>query len=417
MQNGGKFESKKRIRCKTEYLDIDNNGKWVSRTSGVNIDWEDSLTSTELEEILRFNEKIAGYLKKDVTVMYFVGIFNETGYPSILPWYYSTVEIPDSSEKFTDTIFSEKRILIEKHGDFNILEKQFESLIMNNRVLIKLKLLPELSRDRDFIEKIGRFSAKKRVPVVLEGSILSHPYYILRKQQAIVQVINPFEPTYPKKSFYKLVRDKIPVHIESKGETAKVVAITPEQTLELIKQKIVEEAYEFFWEEEGDHLMEELADIYELIRGAAKIFSIDINEISSIADKKKEIKGGFDEGVFLIETQEKALIEIIDGIKNSKLEIEGNGIKSIITKQIPRHKGSSYSNGIINISYIPPFLDSITKKRIETVESNPKDLKFTIEYTKNKIIINPVKKDKTYDPLQLEFDFNLGLNEKDNFGK
>jgi predicted house-cleaning noncanonical NTP pyrophosphatase (MazG superfamily) len=406
VQKGKKFSCQQRIRCKTEYLDTDSNGKWVSKKSGEKFDWKESLTKNELKRILEYNEKIAGYLNKEVTVMYFVGVFKETGYPAIIPWFYSTEEIPESSEKFTDAIFSEKRILITQHDEFKILKERFDTIIANNRVSIKLKLVPELLRDREFIEEIGKFSAEKRVPIVLDGSILSHPYYILRKQNAIVQVRNPFEPTYSKQTFYKLVRDKIPVQIESKGEIAKVVTITPEQTLELIKQKIVEEAYEFFWEEEGDNLMEELADLYELIRGAAKIFSADIDEIKSIADKKREKKGGFEAVTFLIETQEKALIEIIDSIQNSKLEIDNDNSKNQILSQIPRHHGSSYSNETINISYIPSLFDKKTKKRTEIVGPTPKDSKYIIEYTKNKIIVKPPSKIKLSDLNQLEIRFD-----------
>lgn len=406
VQNGKKFNHQKRIRCKTEYLDIDNNGNWISRKSGENFDWKESLSINELKKIFEYNEKISGHLNKEVTVMYFVGIFKETGYSSVLPWFYSTEEIPDTSEKFTDAIFSEKRILVTQHQDFNILKEKFDSLKTNNRISIKLKLIPDLLRDRDFIEDIGRFSSEKRVPIVLEGSILSHPYYLLRKLKAIVQVRNPFEPTYSKQTFYKLVRDKIPVQIESKGETAKVVTITSEQTLELIKQKIIEEAYEFFWEEENDNLMEELADLFELIRGAAKIFSADIDEVIAIADKKKEKKGGFESSTFLIETQEKALIEIIDAIQNSKLAIDENSTKSSVTSQIPRHKGSSYLNEIINISYIPSLVDSKTKKRTETVGPNTNESKYIIEYTKNKIIVKPLNKNRFSDSSQLKINFD-----------
>ena len=406
VQKSKKFISHKRIRCKTEYLDIDSVGHWISRKCGEDYDWKESLSTNELKKILEYNEKIASHLNKEVTVMYFVGIFKETGYPSILPWFYSTEEIPDSSEKFTDTVFSGKRILISDISDFNALKDKFDALKTNNRISIVLKLKPELLREREFIEKIGEFSEEKKIPIILEGSILSHPYYILRKQHAIVQVRNPFEPSFSKQSFYKLVRDKIPIQIESKGESAKVLKITPEQTLELIKQKIIEEAFEFFWEYESDNLMEELADLYELIRSASRIFSSDIDEINKIADNKREKKGGFESGTFLIETQEKSLIEMINGIKDSKLEMEEDYLNNFIMSQIPRHKGSSYANEIISISYIPSLLDKKTKKRIEIVGSSIKDDEYIIEYTKSKIIIKPYPKIKASDSNQLELPFD-----------
>ena len=406
VQKGDTFSCQKGIRCKTEYLDINSNGNWISIKSGKDYDWKESLSKKELETILEFNLKIANSLKKEVTVMYFVDIFKETGYPSILPWFYSTEDISDSSEKFTDTVFSSKRIIITNHSEFDKLKQNFYFIKEKNRISIILKLKPELLRDREFIETIGNFSYQKKIPIILEGSILSHPYYILRKQKAIVQVKNQFEPNYQKQTFYKLVRDKIPILIKSKGENVKTISITSEQTLELIKQKIIEESYEFFWEVENDNLMEELADIYELIRSASKIFDTSIDEVKAIADKKRETKGGFDSGIYLIETQEKALIEIINNIQDSKLEIDEMNIIDNTNKQLPRHKGSYYDKGTINLSYIPALFDFKTKKRIEIVSSSLLEIEHIIEHTKDKNVIKLNHKKKENDINQLSFNFD-----------
>ena len=405
VQKGDIFTFQKGIRCKTEYLDINSNGNWISIKSGNEFDWKESLNKKQLETILEYNLKITNYLGKEVTVMYFVDIFKETGYSSILPWFYSTEEISDSCEKFTDTVFSRKNITITNHSEFEALKNKIESLKTKNRISITLKLKPDLLRDRDFIETIGKFSSLKKIPIILEGSILSHPYYILRKQKAIVQIKNQFEPNYQKQAFYKLVRDKIPILIQSKGENVNTISITPEQTLELIKQKIIEEALEFFWETGNDNLMEELADIYELIRSASKIFDVNIDEIKAIADNKREKKGGFDSGVYLLETQEKALIEIINNTQDTKFEIDNTSNIESENKQIPRHKGSSYDKGTINLSYIPSFFDSKTKKRIEIVGPSSKEFEYTIEYTKEKIIIRLNNRRKEIDKNQLMFDF------------
>ena len=46
-----------------------------------------------------------------------------------------------------------------------------------------LRLVPEnkLLRDTDFVEEVARFAVQHNLPVRLEGSVLSHVFYILRR--------------------------------------------------------------------------------------------------------------------------------------------------------------------------------------------------------------------------------------------
>jgi predicted house-cleaning noncanonical NTP pyrophosphatase (MazG superfamily) len=361
-------KTKEKIRCKTEYLDVDEYGNWITVKTGPNIDWKKSLSKREIIQISETTQKIANFLKRPVTVMYFVGVFPETGYQPLLPWFYTTEEISDTTEKFSEIIFSEKKYLIENKHNFEELKTKVSILKNKNKVTIKLKLVPELLRDKEFIEEIGRFGSEHSLPIEIEGSILSHPYYILRKQNARVKVNNLLDPDYSGgQNFYKLVRDKIPVTINLKGEAVKFHNVLDStEFLGLLKQKLVEEAFECFWENDNDKLIHELADLYEVIRGVVKLFQKSIDEIIEIADNKKEEKGGFEQGTFLIETRQQSLINInyIREKNELFLDIPQNAQNERINFQstnIPEFQKSFISDGsVLNIPLIP-FLQNKKK--------------------------------------------------------
>ena len=404
-QNSSSSKIKEGIRCKTEYLDIDETGNWISKKTNEKYDWKKSLTSKEIHTIASYNEKIASFLRKPVTVMYFVGVFKNTGYPEILPWYYTVEEIPESSEKFSEIIFSEKKVVITTKIDFD--KKKSKLKESKNKISINLKLSPDLLRDRDFLEEIARFSKDEKIPINLEGSILSHPYYILKKNDAIVKTTDTFDPTYQKQSFYKLVRDKIPVRIMSKGETVNFLHISPIQTLELIKQKLIEESLECFWESEEDKIIEELADIYELLRGASNAFGIDMSEIVKIADNKKEKSGGFDNSVFLIETKETSLIPVSEGGKREMEMSVGIGESSEKETLVPYHQKCHYSKvkKVLTVPYIPSFVNTKTNKRSELINIDS-DKDYLITYDTKDITIEIVDDSVDKNKNQLKIDFS-----------
>lgn len=400
---------KKKIRCKTEYLDVDRNGKWFSKKSGTKWDWAESLNSGQLKEISKYTTTIADFLGKPVTVMYFVDVDKSTGYPTILPWFYTTEEIPDSSEKFTDVIFSGIREIITSSEDFERLKKNIESKDASVKFSIKLKLTPDILREKHFIEEIGNYCHERDISVELDGSILSHTYYILRKCGAKVKCIDPFDPKYPKQAFYKLVRDKIPIIIESKGEAVKSYDLDANELLKFLKQKAIEEAYEFFWENDTEKIVDELADIYEVIRSTCKIFEISMEELTSIADKKADKKGGFEKGTFLIETAEQALIKVIPQKEDT---IMGDlGFEENINSK-PEHQMFKFSK---RTNYVETNGNNLLLfyQPMETYEKENNTIKnikwgtqnINIEYTKEGIVLRQLNEDLYYNPNQLKFDY------------
>lgn len=400
---------KKKIRCKTEYLDVDKNGKWFSKKSGTKWDWAESLNLGQLKEISKYTTTIADFLGEPVTVMYFVDVDKSTGYPTILPWFYTTEEIPDSSEKFTDVIFSGIKEIITSSDDFEHLKKSIESIDTSVKFSIKLKLTPDILREKHFIEEIGNYCNERDISVELDGSILSHTYYILRKCGAKVKCIDPFDPKYPKQVFYKLVRDKIPIIIESKGEAVKSYDLDANELLKFLKQKAIEEAYEFFWENDTEKIVDELADIYEVIRSTCKIFEISMEELTSIADKKADKKGGFSKGTFLIETAEQALIKVIpqkeDTITMQNLGFEENLNQEHQVFKLPKRADLiEASANSLTLPYKP--FESIEKEYNISKNITWGNQNITIDYTKQGIVLKQIK-DEYFNPNQLSlFDFN-----------
>jgi predicted house-cleaning noncanonical NTP pyrophosphatase (MazG superfamily) len=383
---------KKQIRCKTEYIDADISGKWFSKKAGMNWDWAESLTKEQILRVAGYNTKIADHLNSPVTVMYFVDVDRATGYSSILPWYYTIEEITENSEKFSDAIFSENRELIQSLDDFNNFKQRIDKTDLL-KTTIKLKLKAEILREKTLIETIGEFAKSKNIPIELEGSILSHTYYILRKVGTRVKCTSQFEPKYKKQKFYKLVRDKIPINIESKGERVRTIKINSKDLLKFLKKKAIEEANEFYWENEHDQIIEELADLYEVIRASCKIFGVPIKELEKIADKKSEKKGGFEAGLVLLDTTESSLIDVVDSSGQSLL-INDSQESGTIIKRRNKLKVEKITFGTDN-SIILPYIngnDNSDNKELSAPVSLEEVESIKIEYTPRGIKIKFIKR-------------------------
>lgn len=102
--------------------------------------------------------------------------------------------------------------------------------------------------------------------------------------------------------YNKLIRDKIVDIIEKDGKKAIVSTLNDEQyKIELLK-KLLEEANEVANSSNSNEMLEELADVLEVVRYLAKINGKELNDIVAIADEKKEKREGFDDKVFLEKT-------------------------------------------------------------------------------------------------------------------
>ena len=102
-----------------------------------------------------------------------------------------------------------------------------------------------------------------------------------------------------RRTYNKIVRDNIPDIIARKGGLAETVVVTSAEALELLKQKLVEEAEEII-AAEPDHLIEELADALEVIQAIAEEAGVPLAKVEEARVQKREERGGFSQRIKLI---------------------------------------------------------------------------------------------------------------------
>ena len=100
------------------------------------------------------------------------------------------------------------------------------------------------------------------------------------------------------KIYNKLVRDGIPDVIKSNGGKACFRILSDREFEEALNKKLFEEVQEVV-EATGRERLEELADIYELIRTIAELHDSSMENVARLANKKKKERGAFEEKIFL----------------------------------------------------------------------------------------------------------------------
>lgn len=93
----------------------------------------------------------------------------------------------------------------------------------------------------------------------------------------------------------KLVRDKIPAIITSKGDTPLYHVATNEEFEKELYKKLREEMGEFL--QTGN--IEEMADMLEVIYTIAELKGVGERRLNKIRTNKKEARGGFDKKIIL----------------------------------------------------------------------------------------------------------------------
>lgn len=103
-----------------------------------------------------------------------------------------------------------------------------------------------------------------------------------------------------KYKYDKLVRDKIPEIIESKGKKCSWVTLNDQEFNKKLEQKLDEEVLEFH----QDNNIEELADILEVILALALELGTTPTELEAVRNNKYNERGGFAEHIFLLSVEE-----------------------------------------------------------------------------------------------------------------
>lgn len=104
---------------------------------------------------------------------------------------------------------------------------------------------------------------------------------------------------YKMPKYRKLVRDRIPEIIKENGGVPQTRILTKKEFKEELLKKLVEEAKEAYKSKEKDGLISELADIQEVLLSVYEIYSINYNDVTKTARKKRKERGAFNKRVYL----------------------------------------------------------------------------------------------------------------------
>jgi predicted house-cleaning noncanonical NTP pyrophosphatase (MazG superfamily) len=98
--------------------------------------------------------------------------------------------------------------------------------------------------------------------------------------------------------YNKLVRDKIPEYIKSKGGVPITHIADDKEYWQKLKEKLLEEINEF----KEDESLEEFADLLEVIDAMIDYKKFDRNELKNVRAKKAGERGKFKDKIILDET-------------------------------------------------------------------------------------------------------------------
>ena len=104
-----------------------------------------------------------------------------------------------------------------------------------------------------------------------------------------------------RKSYNKLVRDKIPEIIRSCGKTCITATLSDEDYLRMLDEKLDEELAEY----QQSKSLEELADLLEVIAATAKARGYSWEELMQVRDKKRIERGGFEDRILLLDVKDE----------------------------------------------------------------------------------------------------------------
>ncbi|MDL2315859.1 nucleoside triphosphate pyrophosphohydrolase [Desulfovibrio sp. OttesenSCG-928-A18] len=299
-----KYVIKEDIKFKSLFVFPDStDGNWKTRHMAPRYGWHRCISDrSTLQYIAIKSREIADIVGKGISIMWFVGIDEQHFGVKALPWHHESIPFGvEFSRPYELKLSSDKIISISSLADLERLEEMADLRPQDIRII---KIVPRedaLLRNREAITRIGNVAVKLGAVIRLEGGVLSHALYQLKRTKAHVEVRNPFFDD-DRPEYNKLVRDKIPENILSRGEEIEVAYYSNTDLTRLLKDKLLEEAFEIHLSGNIEEMCEELADIQEVIDALIKHINRSKDDISLLQERKRTKAGGFESGVVLLKT-------------------------------------------------------------------------------------------------------------------
>lgn len=316
-----KYKISKKIQFKNYCVAPDQNGNWRMQEIKPPFDWRSSIRKDEwLQYIAFYSRKIAEYEDKPTSIMWFVGLSGQNKHPELIPWFHEECHTvnPHNSTRFQKKTPQDKVFDVRYEEDINELIKNLES---ESSTITHIRVKPveeRLLREKATLQRIGKIAKESDKVILLEGATLSHAYYQLIQVGALVQAEAWFEEDNEVKEFHKLVRDRIPSRISEGGERVDISTLSGDSLMRALKDKLVEEAIEVLDSKNYESLLEELADVQEVIKAIVTKIDSSIDEVNRIQESKHRKLGGFDEGLVLHGTSNPS----IQNSSNQNLSLE-----------------------------------------------------------------------------------------------
>ena len=280
---------------------IPKDGKWATCSIDAPLDWQAVLSDSEVRALGDWALRLANELGKEVQLMALARIGGIRGIDGCLPWHYTSLSMPQYSRS-SDYLPSRVK-LVTSYNDLRQLSVLGLSLKCDGFLL---QPVGDVLRDETFIQEAARFAAKRGKPLYFQGSLLGHAYYLMAKTGAEIIPIAQDEPSGDRKTYNKLVRDRIPVIIRESGGLARVRTLEKSEAKRLLAQKLVEESFEV-WNASEENINEELADVLEVIDALRAQIGISSEHLVQVQANKRQKRGGFNELIFLEDTDVQSL--------------------------------------------------------------------------------------------------------------
>jgi predicted house-cleaning noncanonical NTP pyrophosphatase (MazG superfamily) len=102
-----------------------------------------------------------------------------------------------------------------------------------------------------------------------------------------------------KNVYHKLIRDKIPDVIKQAGLECETTILDEDQYYQALISKLLEEVHKLETAESNGQMLQELADVYEIILSLLNAKGYTISELEDLRHNKYLESGGFEKGLCL----------------------------------------------------------------------------------------------------------------------